>query len=219
MRWMFIGLNLFHGNQFAQACEKLMQLQKSFDNLSKTRKHKTMKVLYQRLPWKAFKQRAGDMSKVLIPLLIEKVQGKAIDLDSSIFPLPVNSTSVQPLLLPEREKQNHEVEKRLWRQNDKVLSWSLYDRSTASSLPETTFEKANGPWGFITIGCLILICLPHLIILLCLFILEKFSNNNIVNYNFLYEVQGIIGTANDISTYSFHQGCCTVVVNTAFVCR
>jgi len=53
------------------------------------------------------------MSKVLIPLLIEKVQGKAIDLDSSIFPLPVNSTSVQPLLLPEREKQNHEVEKRL----------------------------------------------------------------------------------------------------------
>ena len=29
---MFIGLNLFHGNQFAQACGKLMQLQKSFDN-------------------------------------------------------------------------------------------------------------------------------------------------------------------------------------------
>ena len=117
------------------------------------------------------------------------------------------------------EKQNHEVEKRLWRLYDKVLSWSLFDRSTASSLPETTFEKANGPWSFITIGYLILICLPHLIVLLWMFILEKFSNNNIVNYYFLYEVQGIIGTANDVSTYSFHQGCCTVVVNTAFVCH
>ena len=46
------------------------------------------------------------MSKVLIPLLIDKVQGKAINLDSSIFPLPVNSTSVQPLLLPERENES-----------------------------------------------------------------------------------------------------------------
>ena len=46
------------------------------------------------------------MSKVLIPLLIEKVQGKAINLDSSIFPLPVNSTSVQRLLLSERENES-----------------------------------------------------------------------------------------------------------------
>ena len=76
-------------------------VKRSVDNVSKTRKQNTMKG---RL--KAFKQRDRDIAKALIHLLIGKVQGRAINLESSIFPLPLHSTSVQPPLLPERDNES-----------------------------------------------------------------------------------------------------------------
>ena len=57
------------------------------------------------------------MAKAFIHLLIGKVQGKAINLEPSIFPLPLHSTSVQPLLLPERDNESQTPGLRKVRQN------------------------------------------------------------------------------------------------------